>query len=126
MELAVFKLRSLVLTKAEPLPGLTCWKVTIWWISPRKRMNMPFWKPLVETCDIRVNDILPNGYSNGNRRTSRIFFVSQKSMAVRSMPKATPEERGRPDFNVIINSLSHLTGRSKERRVGKEYRSRLS
>src|SRR5262245_9936217 len=45
----VFTLRSLVRTKAPPLPGLTCWNSTTWNRTPSSSRVMPFLKSLVET-----------------------------------------------------------------------------
>src|ERR1700730_2825217 len=41
---------SLVRTNAPPLPGLTCWKSTMVYGSPSKRIFRPFLNSAVDTC----------------------------------------------------------------------------
>src|SRR5712691_4552306 len=45
----VFTLRSLVRTKAPPLPGFTCWNSTTWNRVPSRSSVMPFLRSFVET-----------------------------------------------------------------------------
>ena len=43
-------LRSVVRTKAPPLPGFTCWKSTTWKSPSGRLRDMPFLRSLVETA----------------------------------------------------------------------------
>ncbi len=45
--LPFFRLRSLVRTKAPPLPGLTCWNSTTWNRPLSSSSVMPFFRSLV-------------------------------------------------------------------------------
>src|SRR5256885_13170332 len=98
------------------------WCVVYFFFSSRRRHTrlQGDWSSDVCSSDLNFLPIIPKGFMDSLNLMSPIFLSTRPPAASTAAPKPSPKSLSAPSANVISG------GRSEERRVGKECRSRWS